>query len=223
MESGQPYMDTPEPGKYKLAYFPPPEKFPGYSMATVNGREFLVTDDVVLPSAQSLYLLTYWKIFDGESVLDIGTGSGVQAIFAADKASKIVATDISAKAVDVAKLNVKRHGLKHKIEIRQGDLFAPLNKNEKFDVILFNIEFPYNRETSGLWKVHERFFAKVKNHLNPGGRIYYQSGLVSNIPKITSMVRNNEMRIISIRMDSSLDVSRDPIVYLIKRNVDWWK
>ncbi len=219
-KTGQPFMTVPHPGKYKLEYFAPSKKHPRHSMAKVDGREFLVTGNVVIPSAQSLYLLTYWKIFEGETVLDIGTGSGVQAIFAADKADKVVATDINPKAVDVTRLNVERHGLTKKIDVRQGDLFAPIKKNEKFDVILFNIEYPVNQEATGLWKVHERFFAEVKNYLNPGGRIYYQSGLISNVPIINNMVRKNEMRITSMRMDAALEVARDPIVYLIQRTMD---
>lgn len=208
------------PGKYELIHHSSAEGFPGYRMATVDDREILVTDDVVIPSAQSLYLLTHVEIQEGESVLDIGTGSGVQAIFAADKASHIVATDINEKSAEVATLNVKRHKLSDKIDVRHGDLFAPLKKDEQFDVILFNIDYPYNQEATGLWKVHERFFAGVRKHLKPGGRIYYQSGLLGNIKPINQMIRNNEMRIISLRMDAALRVAREPIVYLIMRNID---
>ena len=220
MNTDQPYMTVSHPGKYSLEYFNSPIDFPQYSRAKVDGREILATGDVVIPSAQSLYMLTHFEVFEGETVLDIGTGSGVQAIFAADTACKVVATDIDALAVDVAKLNVERHGLENKIEVRQGDLFAPLGKDEKFDVILFNIDYPYNLDSGGLWKLHERFFAEVKNYLNPGGRLYYQSGHITNVQKVNDMVINNDMRIISMRMDAALKVDRYPIVYLIQRNVD---
>jgi len=219
-EADQPYLTVSHPGKYKLEYFPPSKEFPNYLRAKVDGREILVTENVQSPSAQSLYLLTHWKIAEGETVLDIGTGSGVQAIFAADKASSVLATDISAEAVEVAKLNVQHHGLGKKIEVRQGDLFAPVNKDEKFDVILFNIAYPYNDETQGLWKVHERFFAEADKYLKPGGRIYYQSGLIDNIPKIKSLVDKYAWNILSIRMDAALKVARFPIVYMIQRTND---
>jgi release factor glutamine methyltransferase len=219
-KAGQPYMTVPHPGKFKLEYFSPSKEFPSYLRATVDGREFLATDNVQIPSAQSLYLLTHWKIFEGETVLDIGTGSGVQAVFAADMASSVLATDISVEAVEVARLNIKRHGLSKKIEVRQGDLFAPVNKDEKFDVILFNIAYPYNEKNQGLWKVHERFFAEAGKHLKPGGRIYYQSGLIDNVPRIKSMVDKNAWNILSIRMDAALKVARSPVVYLIQRTND---
>ncbi len=216
----QPFMMVPHPGKYQLIYHTPSQEFPLHSMATVDGREFLAIDDVVLPSVQSLYLLTHWKILDGETVLDIGTGSGVQAVFAADKASVVVATDINPAAVKIARLNAKRNGADNIIDVRQGDLFAPINKDEKFDVILFNIDYPYNEATQGLWKLHERFFTEVNNYLEPGGRIYYQSGLVDNAARINSMANKNGMSILSMRMDVALEADRQPIVYLIKRNLD---
>jgi len=216
---GQPLMTVPHPGKYQLAYHTS-QAFPLYAMATVDGREFLVVDDVVLPSVQSLYLLTHWKIFEDETVLDMGTGSGVQAVFAADKASKVVATDINPTAVKMARLNAERNGVGDVVDIRQGDLFAPINTGEKFDVILFNIDYPHNEATQGLWKLHERFFAEVKNYLNHGGRIYYQSGRIDNIARIDSMASKNGMSILSIRMDVALEADRQPVVYLIKRSLD---
>jgi len=217
---GQPFMTVPHPGKYQLIYHTPSQEFPLHSMATVDGREFLAIDDVVLPSVQSLYLLTHWKIFDGEAVLDLGTGSGVQAVFAADKASVVVATDINPTAIKMARLNVQRNGADNIIDVRQGDLFAPINKTEKFDVILFNIDYPHDEATQGLWKLHERFFTEVKNYLKRGGRIYYQSGLIDNAARINSMANKNGMSILSMRMDVALEADRQPIVYLIKRNLD---
>ena len=102
-------------------------------------------------------------------------------------------------------------------------MFAPLGKDEKFDVILFNIDYPYNLESGWFWKLHERFFSEVKKYLNPGGRLYYQSGHITNVQKVNDMVINNDMRIISMRMDAALKVDRYPIVYLIQRNVDLQK
>jgi len=217
---GQPFMTVPHPGKYQLTYYTPSKEFPLYTMAIVDGREFLAMDDVVLPTAQSLYLLTHWKIFDGETVLDMGTGSGVQAVFAADKASMVVATDINPAAVKMANLNAERNGVDDIIDVRYGDLFAPINKKEKFDVILFNIDYPHNEATQGLWKLHERFFAEVTNYLKRDGRIYYQSGLIDNAARINAMANKNGMSILSMRMDVALEANRQPIVYLIKRSLD---
>ena len=76
----------------------------------------------------------------GASVLDLGTGSGIGAIFAARWASRVVATDINPEAVRCAQINTLAHHLEHKIETRCGDLFEPVG-TERFDVILFNPPF----------------------------------------------------------------------------------
>ncbi len=217
---GQPFMTVPHPGKYQLAYYTPSQEHPVYSIATVDGRKFYVKDDVVMPSAQSMYLLSHWVLHEGETVLDMGTGSGVQAVFAADKASHVLATDINPAAVEMAKFNAEKNGVGDRVEVRKSDLFSAIGKNEKFDVILFNIDYPHNEATQGLWKLHERFFAQVKDHLNPNGRLYYQSGRIENIARIDEMVRINGMSIISMRMDAALEVDKQPIVFLIKRNED---
>jgi release factor glutamine methyltransferase len=111
----------------------------------------------------------------GGTVLDMGTGSGVGAVFAARWASRVVAVDVNPEAVRCARINALMHRLESKIEVRQGDLFAPV-AGERFDVVLFNP--PYFRgEPSGAldraWRsndVIERFAAGLPDALAPGGR-----------------------------------------------------
>lgn len=213
--------EVPHPGKYTLIYYTEvPGEIADKIRITVGEREFYVPNETVRPSAQSMYLLSHWKIKEGEEVLDIGTGSGVQAVFAAEKAKRVVATDISLSAVDTAIFNAQHNGFRDKIEVRSGDLFEPIKAGERFDVILFNIDYPYKPGTEDLWKVHQRFFAEVSNYLKPGGRVYYQSGLVQNIPTVQEMASSNQLRIVSIRMDAALKVKRDPIVFVLFREKD---
>ncbi len=74
-----------------------------------------------------------------DSVLDLCTGSGCLAILAARifANASVTATDLSADALDVAKINVNRHGLAAQIELLAGDLFVPL-RGRRFDLILAN-------------------------------------------------------------------------------------
>jgi release factor glutamine methyltransferase len=62
------------------------------------------------------------------SVLDLGTGSGCIAIALARALPEahVVATDISPAALEVAELNVKRHGLTDSIELLHSDLFEAM-------------------------------------------------------------------------------------------------
>jgi HemK-related putative methylase len=107
-------------------------------------------------------------------VLDLGTGSGVGAVFAALCARHVVAIDINPAAVRCAAINARLNQLEDKIEVREGDLFAPVS-GQRFDLVLFNP--PFLRGTprddrDRAWRssdLAERFAAGLGEHLKPGG------------------------------------------------------
>jgi release factor glutamine methyltransferase len=107
-------------------------------------------------------------------VLDLGTGSGVCAIFAARHARRVVAVDLNAAAVRCAGINASLNHLEDRIDVRHGDLFAPV-AGERFDLISFNPPFLCGAPVSDrdrAWRstdVPERFAAGLCNHLKPGG------------------------------------------------------
>lgn len=78
---------------------------------------------------------------DGEwgTVLDLGTGSGCIALSLATEGrfARIVATDVSADALAVARANVGRVHPERVPEFRRGNLFEPV-AGERFDVIVSN-------------------------------------------------------------------------------------
>lgn len=106
--------------------------------------------------------------------LDLGTGSGVGAVFAARRGFRVVAVDLNPEAVRCARINALLHGLEEKIEVRQGDLFAPVS-SETFDLVLFNPPFFRGAPRDPLdlaWRgtdVLERFAAGLPGVLSPGG------------------------------------------------------
>jgi len=76
------------------------------------------------------------KINEGESVLDMGAGTGLLAILATKLGGRVTAIDILSEAVELSQKNSERN--KVSIEIRAGNLFEPV-RGEKFDVIIANI------------------------------------------------------------------------------------
>jgi HemK-related putative methylase len=111
------------------------------------------------------------------NVLDLGTGSGIAAVFAARLARRVVAVDINPAAVRCATINAVMNGLAAHIECRHGDLFGPV-RDERFDVIFFNPPFyqgaPRNARDAA-WRgadLAQRFAAALDAHLAPGGRAY---------------------------------------------------
>ena len=74
----------------------------------------------------------------GDTAIDIGTGTGILAIAAAHMGAKrVLATDLDAVAVRVAKENVKINGFEGAIEMRCGDLLEVVD--EQADVVIANI------------------------------------------------------------------------------------
>lgn len=80
-----------------------------------------------------------------ERVLDLCTGSACLAIVAAHRFAQahVVAVDVSRDALEVAKENVKRHGLAARVQLQEGDLFAALG-GSRFDLILCNPPYVTN-------------------------------------------------------------------------------
>jgi len=107
-------------------------------------------------------------------VLDMGTGSGVCALFAARHARRVVAVDINPEAVRCAAVNALMSRLDARVDVRHGDLFAPV-ADERFDLILFNPPFivgvPKDARDAA-WRssdLPQRFAAGLAAHLKPAG------------------------------------------------------
>lgn len=152
------------------------------TIETIAGTPIIVLPQVFNPKLlrSGAYLaqsLNAAMIPPSSEVLDMGTGSGVGAIFAAQWAQRVVAVDVNPEAVRCARLNVLLHRLDDRVEVRQGNLFAPV-AGERFDVVLFNP--PFFRGTprdllDHAWRsgdVVERFAAALADHLKPNGRAF---------------------------------------------------
>ena len=215
------YYDAWEPqhsGKYRLVWYYDTEKDftakqPNKVLA--HNKKFLIRPDVRPPGINGIYLLEYSKVNEGEEVLDIGTGSGIHAIFSAEKAKRVVATDIFAPAIENAKVNAQYHGVDHKIDFRVGDLFGPINDDEKFDVFFININFP-SKPDDFRNSLHERLFSEIRKYMKPNARIYYQTSFIRNIPYIYDMLKRNHFHVMEMRMEHIVAYSHEPLFMMIQ-------
>jgi methylase of polypeptide subunit release factors len=73
------------------------------------------------------------------SALDLGTGSGVQALHASRHATRVTATDLNPRALHFARLTLALSGVREPA-LRQGSLFEPVGE-ERFDLIVSNPPF----------------------------------------------------------------------------------
>lgn len=128
-------------------------------------------------------------------VLDLCTGSGAIAVSLARElpAAQIVATEISAAAAAIAKRNAERNGVADRVEVRVGDLFAPV-AGERFDLVAANPPYVASAVIATLaaevrreprvaldggpdgLAFYDRICAEVHAHLTPGGAVVLEHG-----------------------------------------------
>ncbi|OQX18399.1 MAG: hypothetical protein BWK75_06690 [Candidatus Altiarchaeales archaeon A3] len=166
--------------------------------------ELITHPDVYEPSDDSYLLadvLKNYENLEGKDVLDIGTGTGILALIAAQKGASVIASDINDKAIELAKKNAALNDVIFKNEVlkihersdwkvvfRKSDLFE--NINEKFDLIVFNSPYlPVNDKINGVieraWNDEgaiEKFFEEVDAHLKDDGKFLI---LISSLTKIS--------------------------------------
>lgn len=145
------------------------------------------------------------------TVLDLCTGSGILAIFAAERARvKVIATDINPRALAFAQLNAGLNGVEDKIEFRQGDLWKPVG-NEKFNLIISNPPFePHNlRPLSKLLhsnggidgtEIVKKIINGVQNHLVINGSFQMIVGLLKNNIGILEDLKNGYFGKVTIKL-----------------------
>ncbi|MDX8395049.1 MAG: peptide chain release factor N(5)-glutamine methyltransferase [Mariprofundaceae bacterium] len=121
-------------------------------------RSFHVSSDVLIPRPETEHLIEQLlQQFPDTSkpyqFCDIGTGSGCIAITLACEypQSHVIATDISTKALVIAKDNALRHGVSDRMSFQQGDMYAALNaQSTQLDAIVSNPPYVTQTEMSSL-------------------------------------------------------------------------
>ena len=167
--------------------------------ACFYGLNFYVNPHVLIPRPETELLVeqALAHIKEGMSVLDVGTGPGTIAIAMSHqfgKKNRIVATDISAQALKVARINQKNLGTT--VEFKEpGDLFEPVGQ-ETFDAIVSNPpyidkvlqdtlspEVLWHEPQQALFPPDEdvyyfyrRLIHEGKSYLKPGGLLIVETG-----------------------------------------------
>lgn len=118
----------------------------------------------------------------GDTVIDVGTGSGILAIGAMKLgASRVLALDLDPVAVSSATENVKLNGLQDDIEVRLSDLLGVLQEGDAADrSVPSRVVPPVDLVVANiLAEIILLFIADVFDVLKPGG-IYIASGIYKN-------------------------------------------
>ena len=188
------------------------------------GLTFKVDENVLIPEQETELLVEeVIKHSEGKSVLDMCTGSGCIAISIAlfGKPSKVAASDISEKALEVARENAKsiKAG---EISFIQGDMFE--NVTDKFDIIVSNPPYIETGEIDELMpevrdyiprlaldgdidglKFYRIISKEAVKKLNKNGRIFYEIGYNQSRAVASILFENGFTDITVIKDYSGLD------------------
>ncbi len=122
------------------------------------GLELHIDRRVLIPRPETEYLVektaecvrqcSSWST--QVTIADIGTGCGAIAVnlALAFPQARILATDISVPALQLARLNCRRHGVESRVQLLHGNLLTPLLNS--VDAIVANLAYVTNRELQTL-------------------------------------------------------------------------
>ena len=201
------------------------------------GLEFRVTTDTLIPRPETELLIEAVLEQWGRTALpitmvDLCTGTGCLAVTFATlyPTARILATDLSPAALDVARLNAFRHGMTGRIEFLEGDLMEPLAKpnGDRFeicphsvDLVLSNPPYIPTGELStlqpevGLYEprlaldggrdgldYYGRILPRAFDFLRSGGRLFLEVGIRQADP-VCMMARRTGWRVDRVKKDLS--------------------
>lgn len=204
------------------------------------GRKFIVNPNVLIPRVETEELID-WILSDYKndnkplSILDLGTGSGVIAITLSLEfpESKVIGSDISDKALSVARLNALR--LNKNVELINSNLFENI-KNQKFDLIVSNPPYISKDEIDLMdssvlnYEPHDALFAsengllfykkilpELDSFLSDHGKAYFEFGFrqKNKIKQLCNKFCGNKFM-----FEFKKDVSNNDRMLKIKRNLN---
>jgi release factor glutamine methyltransferase len=198
------------------------------------GRDFAVSPAVLIPRPETELIIEEALSTVFGMAADIGTGSGCLAVtMAAEfRRARVVATDISVAALDVARANAARHAVATRIEFRETRYLDGLTG--PFDLIVSNPPYVTDAEYEGLAPEVRDFEPRMAlasgaaglddiagvlraalSHLAPGGRLLLEMGH-QHSDAVSSLVGVQPgLHLVDIRHD----LQRIPRMAIIERRI----
>jgi ribosomal protein L3 glutamine methyltransferase len=166
--------------------------------AWLGEHSFYVDQRVIVPRSFVAELLrdhlSPWLAREPKRILDLCTGSGCLAVLSALEfpAARVDAADLSATALQVARINIRKYELRKRVRAVPSDLFKSIRA--KYDLIVTNPPYVTTRSMQKLPREYRRepalalaagkdgldlvrrIIAGAKKHLSPGGLLVCEIG-----------------------------------------------
>lgn len=151
------------------------------------------------PSEDSYLMQKYVRELALGRVLDMGTGSGIQALTAITNpnAQFVIAADTNQSVITALEKKIQEQKIR-KLQAVHSDLFS--NIKGKFNLIIFNP--PYLPQDKGIedaalyggkngWELSEKFFKQASSYLFPDGKILFLFSSLTNKQKIGEILTHH--------------------------------
>lgn len=175
----------------------------------------IVVPPQVMPITPQSHLLGEQVLAEagpGQRVLDLGTGSGVNAVLAARRGAEVLAVDINPHALEAARHNAERNGVAARVEVRHSDVFSAVDG--RFDLIVFDPPFRWLRPRDWLeaamtdegYRALTTFFAEAGGRLTEPGRLLVFFGTSADLGYLRQLADHHGFRSVVV---ASEDYERD--------------
>ena len=169
----------------------------------------MVSDTTFSPSTVSSLLANELDIQKGDSVIDVGCGTGILSIIAAKLgAGRVTAVDKSPDVVDVGNYNAELNGVAEQITFYSGDLFSPLPDDIRADVIIGDVSgIPDALAIDSGWfpsrvgggargsELPMRMLQDATSRLTERGRLFLPTGTLQDEASILDVARSLYKRV----------------------------
>jgi release factor glutamine methyltransferase len=180
------------------------------------GLDLFVPEHVFPPTPTSDLLgrAVLDEVGDGDRVLDMGTGSGVNAILAASRSRDVVGVDVNPLAVAAAVTNAERNRVAARTTFLESDLFAQVDGT--FDVIVFDPPFRWFRPRDLLevafadenYRTLTTFMSQVRDRLRSGGRVLLFFGTSGDMEYLRYLIDRSRLSAATV---ASRDLTKDGV------------
>ncbi|WP_210023265.1 MULTISPECIES: peptide chain release factor N(5)-glutamine methyltransferase [unclassified Paenibacillus] len=165
------------------------------------GLPYAVTPEVLIPRPETELLVEQvillgrqlWDEGEEPAVADVGTGSGAIAVSLAVQCPRwrVMASDISPGALEVAQANAARHGVAERVAFMEGDLLGPwIERGERLDLVVSNPPYIPEADEAGLQPEVRLFEPRTALYGGEDGMEPYRrlTAQLAELPAVPAMV-----------------------------------